>query len=357
MQHELFGAAVAAGRPPPQTTRETSSVEIGGELLAQAVLHFSLDVTSFAHLGGLEATAIAALRDGQRVVLKLTQAEGDSQQMARTAERCKFAIYLAQHGVPVARPLPANDGRWAVPMTIEGSQYVAYLTTRAPGQHVNPRDPAVWNGALFCRWGEIMGHMHALAQSYPLWRQDGGIATTLTGWRHEHAFFHDWCQDDQVRSKWQELERQLSELPLDRRSYGLVHNDFHPHNFRVEGRQITLFDFDVCSFHWFAKDLAIPLFFADWQRPPNLRQPFHQYMSYFYAQFMSGYQRHHRLDPFWLEQLPLFLKHHQMLLFIVFSDLWGDSPQRWQARQLGHWRAAIITGMPVFNFPLTSGEG
>ena len=53
----------------------------------------------------------------------------------------------------------------------------------------------------------------------------------------------------------------LDSLPKDDDCYGLIHADIHQGNFFVdENDNITIFDFDDCHYHWFAYDLAVPLF-------------------------------------------------------------------------------------------------
>lgn len=64
--------------------------------------------------------------------------------------------------------------------------------------------------------------------------------------------------------KLQSLEDQIDSLPREDNAYGLIHNDFHPYNFMIDGDTITVFDFDDCIYGWYALDIAIAAAHAVW---------------------------------------------------------------------------------------------
>jgi Ser/Thr protein kinase RdoA (MazF antagonist) len=190
-----------------------------------------------------------------------------------------------------------------------------------------------------------MGRMHALTKQY-----DGG--RHIVNWQQELQFMANWCKDGAVRVCWGELEGQLRVLPQTTHCYGLIHNDLHPANFLVHYvdnvPEITVIDFDVCAYHWFATDIAIAMFplFVGWMSPPDKGMDREAFGAYFFEHFMRGYNQENRLDPFWLKQLPLFLKYRQMLLFSVFSNEWQER-DKYQERLLEDWRWAIVNQEPV----------
>jgi hypothetical protein len=61
---------------------------------------------------------------------------------------------------------------------------------------------------------------------------------------------------------------------------------------------------------------------------------------------MRGYATENNLDDFWFAKLPLFLKHHQILLFIVFTNEW-KAPNKWQVDTLNKWKRQILKDIPV----------
>ena len=61
---------------------------------------------------------------------------------------------------------------------------------------------------------------------------------------------------------------------------------------------------------------------------------------------MTGYSQENAIDEFWLKQLPIFTKHHQILLFIVFTNEW-KTPNKWQSDPLKNWQRQILNDIPV----------
>lgn len=330
-------------------------MDISDAALARAASLFGVEASGLRLLGGLEGLAYQFERDEEQLVLKIASSSDDGpERMARMQETLGFVSYLADNGVCVARPVNSLRGVWVEWVESDDGNYIASVATKATGHHVNRRDPMEWNSHLFQKWGQVTGRMHALAKTYHTWRREpeaGGPQTSILDWQQEFEFFANWCQEDDVRAKWFELGEQLQRLPQTRDCYGLIHKDLHPSNFLVDEGEITVIDFDVCSYHWFATDIAIPLFFADWIGTPNRSQAREAFLASFFNDFMAGYNRENRLDPFWIKQVPLFLKHHQILLFIVFTDEWKTDPNEWQTNQLKKWRHSILNEVPVVRLP------
>ena len=176
---------------------------------------------------------------------------------------------------------------------------------------------------------------------------DGSQPSAINDWRGEHEFFSSWCQFDDVRGKWIELGEKMAQFPQTREGFGLIHNDLHPWNMLVNSQgETTVIDFDVCAHHFFVKDIAIALFFANWSGNPGIARSKNEYLTIFFQNFMSGYAAENDLASFWIEQLPLFTKHHQILLHTVFTDEWKPY-NKWQATTLKKWKHQIVNDIPV----------
>jgi Ser/Thr protein kinase RdoA (MazF antagonist) len=64
-------------------------------------------------------------------------------------------------------------------------------------------------------------------------------------------------RDRSVMRDFRERARnELTQLPRERSSYGLVHNDFLAENLLLSGDRLTLLDFDDCGDSWFVWDLT-----------------------------------------------------------------------------------------------------
>ena len=97
------------------------------------------------------------------------------------------------------------------------------------------------------------------------------------------------------------------------------------------------------------------MFFANWLGAPQAALARRVYLAGFLHDFMEGYRRENDLDAFWIERLPLFLRHHQILLYIVFSHKWANKSNRWQTDTLKSWRRSILNDLPVVDLVIFQG--
>jgi Ser/Thr protein kinase RdoA (MazF antagonist) len=327
-------------------------VHLDPQILSQAAQSFGIDLSSLNPLGGMDGLALAYCQADHEYVLKVNPiSKDDPGQAAQLAAKSDFIYYLAKNGVRVARPVHSPGGRWVETVHAEDQDYLVTAATRAQGAHINLYDRKKAGPDFFQAWGQVTGQMHHLAKAYPWWCKhpvEIEVPSPIHDWRQEFESFRRWSGDDtEIQAKWIELGESIATLPVNRESYGLIHNDLHPHNFLVDREgQITVIDFDVCTFHFFIKDIAIALFFADWVGKPARNQSRDAYLTSFTQNFLRGYANQNDLDDFWYGELPRFIKHHQILLYIVFSHEW-TRPNPWEAKTLEKWRHQILQDIPV----------
>jgi Ser/Thr protein kinase RdoA (MazF antagonist) len=326
-------------------------MKIDPHILSQAAQLFDLHVSDLKPLGGMEGMALEFKRDSVSYVLKITPKPKDNQSEVRQLiEKLEFINFLAENGVRVAKPIRSPTEKWVETVEMEESIYLVNTLTKAEGKHFNLYNIPGGDPAFFRDWGQVTGQMHRLAKTYEFWQKnpgDGSPTSEIGNWKDEHQFFAGWCQYDDVRTKWIELGKQIEHLPRNRAGYGLIHNDLHPWNMIVSQQgKITVIDFDVCAYHYFIKDIAIALFHVNWSGNPGKGESKDDFLTNFFHNFMAGYTQENILDRFWFKQLAIFLKHHQILLFIVFTDEW-KSPNKWQSNTLRKWRRQILNDIPV----------
>lgn len=318
--------------------------------LSAAAQSFGIGISALRPLGGMEGLACEFKRRNKLYVLKIVRAdEKNPDQVQQIHEKLTFINYLAENGVRVTPPIPSPAGNWIESIKTEEGRFLVTAAPKAPGKHADLYDPRNGTPGFFQAWGKVTGQMHALAKEYPIWQkksEDGATISTVTDWKSEHEFFASWCQFDNVRDKWIELGEKLNQLPRTREGFGFIHNDLHPWNFLVDDGRITVIDFDVSAYHWFIKDIAIALFFANWNGNPGKSGSKDEYLTTFLRNFMTGYTTENQLDSFWFTKLPLFLKHHQILLYIVFTDEW-KTPNKWQIKTLKKWERQILNDSSV----------
>jgi amicoumacin kinase len=329
-------------------------MEIPKDVLLAGAALFSTSAENLRRLGGMDGVVFEYERDGKPFVLKFVPAAAPpadpSENLATIRVGLDFASYLGENGVSVARPVASTNGRWLELVGGDGATHIVSSSEKAPGHHVDARNPNEWNGCLFRKWGAVTGRMHALTRRYT--PPSGGAH--LGTWQQEHQGFMKWCGDDEVREKWRQLGAVLSELPEPPDAFGLIHNDLHPWNFMVQGEneaiEITVFDFDVCNRHWFMTDIGIALYVALGALPRGGEtggESDEAFAARFMRDFMQGYNRENTLDPAWLARLPIFLKYRQILLNIVYSNTWTSERTPGQEQTLRDWRARILGDVPV----------
>jgi len=326
-------------------------MKIDPQILSQAAQLFDLHVSDLRPLGGMEGMALEFKRDGSAFVLKITPKSKENHAESRQLEeKLEFIDYLAENGARVAKPIRSPTGSWVETVETEQSIYLVNTLMKAEGKHFNLYNIPGGNMDFFRGWGQVTGQMHRLAKSYKSWQKDpgdGSPPSEIGNWQGEHQFFANWCPYDDVRTKWIELGQEIEVLPRTRASYGLIHNDLNPWNMIVNpSGEITVIDFDVCAYHYFIKDIAIALFHVNWSGNPGKGGSKDDYLTGFFQEFMTAYAHENTLDEIWFKQLPIFIKHHQILLFIVFTDEW-KTPNKWQSDTLRKWQRQILNDTPV----------
>lgn len=97
---------------------------------------------------------------------------------------------------------------------------------------------------MFYNWGKVVGNMHRFTRDY----------TPGDGMEKRHEFsirsmISENIKDFPAVNKIAEnLLKEIENLPKDKDSYGLIHNDLHPGNFLIDGEHIHLIDFDGCMY-------------------------------------------------------------------------------------------------------------
>jgi len=155
-----------------------------------------------------------------------------------------------------------------------------------------------------------------------------------------------------ARRRFEEIITSLQELPHDPSGYGLIHQDAHTGNlFLAEDGTITLFDFDDCCYGHYIYDIAMVLFYAVLWKPDPAA-----FTRDFMANFLRGYSREFKLDPAWLEVLPLFLQLREVDLYATIHRSFDvanlDDP--WVAGYMRGRKERIDTGQSFLDFDFQS---
>ncbi len=260
--------------------------------------------------------------EGQRL-LKILAVPLENQRKGILAfeARLQFMRFLGENGARIVFPKFSPQGNLYETTQAEDHIWIGYSMDIVKGRA--PKEKT-WDERFFMNWGQTIGQIHHLAQEYPIWRSsvDPENGETFLSWEGEWEGFYRWCQEEDVRKKWVEIGQQLEALPITRDTFGLIHNDPHIWNLRVNEDQVTLLDFDVANHHWFVNDIAIAcqniLIFMSGGLNSPVRD--RKKLLKFIGCFMKGYARENQLPEKSLYQLELFIAYRRILLFIVMQD-------------------------------------
>ena len=171
--------------------------------------------------------------------------------------------------LPIPEPLAGRDGRLLQGfVTPDGGERLAVLCRHIPGHEPTPDSNL---GDLFVTLGEYAArlHQHAIAWQRPpgFERQVWQAATILDA----DGLWGDWRLapgvDDANRPILDRLDAalwlRLGEYGTGPERFGLIHADMRLGNLLVDGRRVSLIDFDDCGFCWFAYDFAAAISFHE----------------------------------------------------------------------------------------------
>jgi Ser/Thr protein kinase RdoA (MazF antagonist) len=216
--------------------------------------------------------------------------------------------YLAARGVSVAQAVLSENGKLVEAIDDgRGGQFLATAFVKAQGRPLW----GLWTPTLYAAFGQLLGSMHALAEHYqpaqPAWKRPEWDDPLM-----DYPERYLPASEGVARQKYQALCAHVRTLPTDSRCYGLIHFDAHGGNCLVDAAgRLTLFDFDDCTYSWYANDIAIALGYIAMDVPdaPALRQTF--------IHFLRGYQTAYHLDPRWLREITVFLKMGEIFMYAV----------------------------------------
>ena len=273
-----------------------------------------LDVqkTAFKAIGGGFANYIYEYeKDGQAFILRFSLSTYRSFEMIKA--EVDFIKYLYDHGVPVAEPRYINSEEMVGVFKVDDQEFSFVSFEKLQGKMGVQLE---WDTDLIKNWGKIMGRIHSLSKSYVPrcqglkrmdWDQDPLI-------KEESLFVPNY--ESIVIEKLKVIKEKLNKLPKTKEDYGLIHGDFTPINFLVDGKDIFVYDFDDCEYNWYIMDVAKALFYAMWRSPQRrLVKDNLGFSKFFLEHFMAGYSSENTLSKFWLDQIPLFLKLYEIYMY------------------------------------------
>ncbi|MBN1287164.1 MAG: phosphotransferase [Anaerolineae bacterium] len=317
-------------------------------ILREAMQRYGVADGQIHLLDGFESFMYEFERAGAAYILRIGHSIRRSEALIQG--EVDWLNHLADGGASVARAVLSQNGSLVEPIGDGcGGRFLATAFVKAAGR---PPWETGWSAALYERYGQLLGRMHALSRRYelpdPAWKRpewDDPINMDM----------EQWLPDSEAvaREKFTQVKAYLRALPKDPASYGLIHQDAHGANFFVdEAGNITLFDFDDCVYSWFIYDIAMVLFYmVTFEDDPPA------FTRWFMPHFLRGYAGENKLDPVWLKELPHFMKLREIDLYAVLHRSFDDPENvddAWIKRYMTGRKHKIESDTPYIDFDFMS---
>ncbi|MBT2695228.1 phosphotransferase [Bacillus sp. ISL-55] len=288
-------------------------------LMTQEILHnflerFGLE-REFKKLGDFENYVYETYRNGHPFIMRLTHSSHRSKN--EVLSELDWMKHLNSKGLSVPEVFPSTQGYLVEEvLAADQSGFYGCLYAKAKGKAVSVRSDE-FNEELFRKWGEMTGRMHHATKSY---KPSSGIIAR-SSWNEDELLSVEkyYPSDERVLiDNANQVIAAISALPKNVDNYGIIHGDIHSGNFFYDGERIHVFDFDDASYHWFASDIAIPLYYSIiYQIPASEDEERSRFGKLFLEAFIEGYQKANQLPEGWNEQVPMFLMLRDILLYAV----------------------------------------
>jgi Ser/Thr protein kinase RdoA (MazF antagonist) len=224
----------------------------------------------------------------------------------------KILDFLRDNPITVALPIPSINGNTVEVVETERGIFYAVVFEAIPGQHLDIEELGEQE---FYQWGAKLGELHQHLKNIP-----EEYRLNRKSWRDDLATAQNRLASDET-SAIQELTNLINwgeAQDCSSEAYGLIHYDFELDNHRWDQNKIGILDFDDCQNHWYAADIAFAL--------RDLLIDSSDFSSPNLHAFMSGYQTYTSLIPNSLQQLPWFIRMHNLISYAELTYVM-DLPQ------------------------------
>ena len=286
----------------------------------------SIDLRGLTYLGGgredSDGTVYTYHEGTRKKVLKiLAIKEAEKEQLRNLEIRIKYANYLGENGMKLAYPLHNKNGNLYEVSLDNKYYYTAYIMDFCEGS--NPESSELTDDLVY-NWGKLTGKSHGITKTFT-----EGQDNHYLNYEHEVDFFENWCKEPEIKRSWIEMKQYLSKMPKGLDDYGFIHNDNHQGNILVNGKEITLIDFDCAGRQFFMQDIITPAQGIMFDIVGGMVSPFNDEdrLKRFFDRFINGYETHHHLEDRWYQEMPTFLNYRRMLLFTCMQNWLNTEPE------------------------------
>lgn len=277
--------------------------------LANTAIKFWHDVKgSLRPIGNSANYIYSFIESGKTRYLRLTLS--CDRTMEQIEAELDFIAYLHRGGVSAMLPVSSAAGRLIEEIWFANNLLFGCVFEEAEGERFR-YDSAKFKKEHFRLRGRTLGQIHALSKAYA---HSGRFRRFA--WDEDKLFLEAGKflpkSEKVVWRAYGELRERLQDFPKSRETYGLIHGDFGETNYRYQGDQLNIFDFDDSCYHWFVYDLAITIYPHGWRKEGL------QLLDW----LLEGYSENMKLEVT-LADITMFCQWRLVYMFLVYARKWG----------------------------------
>ena len=283
-------------------------------LVDEASKRFGIQVTRIEKIGDFENYVFEVKDKNRSWILRFTHSSHRS--LEEVKAELDWIDRLHNDRVHVARPYPSVNDKMVEQFSLENGYFFACLFEKVPGYPIKVSDP-LFDAPLFEAWGKEIGKMHRISMgkhvSVKRQRWDAGDLLQFDRYLSKR-------KDARIIIEGKRLIKEIQTFHETGKTFGLIHSDVHHGNFHYDGNAIHLFDFDDAMYHYYVSDIAIPVYYAVWNKcgTESLAER-SSFATEFLRSFLKGYREEVDVSNEWLQTLPYFLRLRDFELYSVFN--------------------------------------
>lgn len=256
---------------------------------------------------------------GERVLKVLAVPYNKKEDYIAFKERFEYAKFLVERGVNITYPLLNRNGKLYEFYCDEEYTYIAYSMMFVKGKSpVNIEDLDYY---LIYEWGRNTGKVHKISKEFKLWKN-------ISSFRYEYGFIdevndaYNKCKNELVRKKFIEIFKEICKMPINRDTYGFIHNDNHENNILVNNKELTLIDFECSTGQFFINDIVSVLQRLMFKECGGMYKPITNegFIKEFLKVFIEGYRKENYIDKVFIENINTFINYRRLLVYVSMEN-------------------------------------
>jgi amicoumacin kinase len=288
------------------------------EILCLAAEKFNVEPSTLEKIGDFENYIFKGKREDQEVIIRLTHS---SHRLFEDIEaELDWVLFLKNNGLNVYEQYRSQNNQFIETFTAkDGSEFYVCCYEKIPGVRLGWKDIKN-NHELVTAWGRTIGRLHKVTKNYevPVGK------SKRPNWDEEELLEIEKFKPDipkEIVTYRNEVVHAITKMPKTKDQFGLIHSDLHFGNFHYFEGQLYLFDFDDCTYHWFASDIAMPVYYiilagelAGEFEDTHQKEKF---AAKFLSNFFKGYEQENSRESIQEKDIEWFLRLRDIVLLSV----------------------------------------